>query len=323
MPYRRFAKLALLTSAGLLALSGPAAAKKDQPDGTVSEIGDERIQESSGLAVSMKHNGLVYTMNDEGGSDARVFAIELATGNVVGTADISGLPIKDPESIAIDAEGTLWLGDLGDNDHGRDDVAIYAFPEPGRGERAVSGADRFQVTLPGGPQNVEGLMVHPQTGKVFIVSKNEDGNGRIYELPALQAGGTIEARDVGEAPEMVTDATFTHSGQRALLRTEDELWVYDPQTWQAIGKVDTPDLKQGESVTVERGDRSVLLGSEGKNSPIVRMALPDTTGSAPIELDDDGGPDGLTSGVDLAIPLVLVAAALLVAGLFARKRLRV
>ena len=47
------------------------------------------------------------------------------------------LDVEDTESIAVDAEGTLWLGDLGDNDRQRDDVAIIAFPEPGPGDSSI------------------------------------------------------------------------------------------------------------------------------------------------------------------------------------------
>jgi hypothetical protein len=325
IPHRSLVtRLAVLTAALLLATSSPATAKKDTPDGMVSEIRDDRIQESSGLALSAKHEDLTYTMNDEGGDGARVYAVQVSTGEVVGTADISGLPIQDPESIAVDAAGTLWLGDLGDNDHNRSDIAIYAFPEPGPGEQSVSGADRYQVTLPDGPQDVEGLLVHPQTDRVFLVSKNEEGTGRIFALPDLVPGGTAQADDIGEAPEGVTDATFTHSGQWALLRTEKDLWIFNPETWQAVSRVETPDLEKGESVAVERGDRTVLLGSEGKNSPIVRVALPDVSAASPIQLDD-GDDDGSTveNALELAIPLVLLAAAMLVVGIIAQRRLKI
>lgn len=317
------ARLTLLTAGLLLAFAAPATAG-DDPDGMVSEIRDDRIKESSGLALSTKHDDLVYTMNDEGGSNAKVYAVKVSTGDVVGAADIGDLPIEDPESIAVDAAGTLWLGDLGDNDHQRNDIAIYGFPEPGPGKSTVSEADRYRVTLPGGPQDVEGMLVHPQTDRVYLVSKNEDGNGRIFELPDLKAGGTVQARDIGEAPEGVTDATFTHSGQWALLRTEDDLWVFNPETWDAVSRLETPEMEKGESVTVERGDRAVLLGTEGANSPIVRLALPEVNASTPIQLDDkDDEGSTVSNSLELAIPLALLAAAMLVVGIIAQRRLKI
>lgn len=320
---RRFARrLGFLAAALVLVHQAPATAD-EAPEGTIGQIRDDRITESSGLALSAKHNDLAYTINDRG-THPMVYAIRLSTGAVVGVTDLQSLDVEDTESIAVDAKGTLWLGDLGDNDHERDDVAIIAFPEPGPGTHHLTSAERYPVSFPDGPVDVEGMLVHPTSGQIFLVSKNRDGLGTVYRLPSLSPGITVEAVDLGvDAPEAVTDAAFTHTGRWAVLRTNDELWVYDPQTWASVGRMDTPKLEQGESVTVERGDRTVLLGSEGKNSPIVRVALPDQPNAAEPEAGDesDGGPKGVD--LDLTIPVGLVATALLVAGVIARRRLSV
>ena len=50
--------------------------------------------------------------------------------------------------------------------------------------------------------------------------------------------------------------------------------AYDVKSWQPISSFETPGLENGESLTVEPGGRSILVGSEGDNSPIVRMTLP-------------------------------------------------
>jgi hypothetical protein len=339
LPSRRFRfALALLVALSLALLAGPASADKDDDDGdqkgkndndaaAISVIRDGRIAESSGLALSTQHDDLAYTLNDEGGAGANVYAIQVSTGAVVGAADISSLPISDPESITVDANGTVWLGDLGDNEHQRDDVAIYAFPEPGPGETTVSNAKRYAVTFPGGPLDVEGLLVHPTTNQVHLVSKNESGNGRIFELPGLQDGGTVQARDIGEAPGGVSDATYTHDGQWAILLSSNEIWIYNPTTWEAVGEVETPELEQSESVTVERGDRTALVGSEGENSPIVRVNLPGAADlTEPIDIGDSGDlrGDGIPYVTrDMAIPVGLLAASLLVAGLIAARRLKI
>jgi hypothetical protein len=283
-------RLVALSLLAVLTLAEPAAAKKADkvPDGTVSQIQDDRIRESSGLALSTQHDDLVYTINDRG-NRPMIYAIQLSTGAVVGTTTLSGFDLEDTESIAVDADGTLWLGDLGDNDHERENVSIVSFPEPGPGDHDVTTANRYGVELPDGPFDVEGMLVHPDNGQVFLVSKDRGGLGTVYRLPAMTPGATITAEDLDvDAPQAVTDATFTHSGQHALFRTEDAVWVYDAAKWEPLSRVDTPQLKQGESITVERGDQSILLGSEGKNSPIVRVALPDQPAdAAPIRLDDE------------------------------------
>jgi hypothetical protein len=96
----------------LLTTAAPDTAQND-PDGMVSEIGDKRIEEASGLALSMKHDDLVYTMNDEGGPSSKVYADQLSTGEVVGATDISGLPIEDPNRSPSTPTARSGLATLG------------------------------------------------------------------------------------------------------------------------------------------------------------------------------------------------------------------
>jgi hypothetical protein len=312
----------LLTLLAAFAVAEPAAAKKadDVPAGTISQIHDERIKESSGLAASAQHPDLVYTVNDRG-NHPMIYAVQVSTGDVVGVTDISSLGVEDTESIAVDGEGTLWLGDLGDNDHQRDNISIVSFPEPGPGTHELVSAARYGVKLPDGPFDVEGMLVHPRTSEVFVVSKNRDGLGKIYRLPELTPGSSSTAEDLDvAAPQMVTDATFTHDGRKALLRTEDDVWVYDATSWQPVARLDTPKLRQGESITVEQGDQSVLLGSEGKNSPLVRIPLPEPeAGSGAVQLEETSsqGPDLWLATIGLA-----AAFAMVLAGVGLQRRLR-
>jgi hypothetical protein len=310
--------VAVLLAVSLLMIE-PAAAKKDKkadkiPPGTVAQITDERIKESSGLALSAKHDDLVYTINDRG-TTPLIYAVTLSSGEVVGTADISGLKVEDTESIAVDAKGTMWLGDLGDNDHVRQNVAIFSFPEPGPGDKTVSKAKRFPVKFPGGPVDVEGMLVHPTTSRIHLVSKIRDGSGTVFELPELKPGTAVTATDLQvQAPVAVTDATYPHGGDKALLRTNDDLWVYDPTTWKPLVQQDTPKLKQGESVVAERSDRTVLIGSEGKNSPIVRFAIPTQTAVPGVE--GNAAPAAAASkqpSADASVVMVAVLGVLLVA----------
>ena len=110
--------MALLVVVLVAAITGRAdGAEPGQPvDSTVvSRIDDVRIKESSGLAVSTKHQDLAYTINDSGNA-ATVFAIRISTGDVVGTTTV-----RDPNWNWLDTEalalrdGTLWVADTGDN----------------------------------------------------------------------------------------------------------------------------------------------------------------------------------------------------------------
>jgi hypothetical protein len=259
-----------------MAPSGAGAAVGETPTSTiVSHIADERIRESSGLAYSVKYPDLAYTMNDSNNRSV-VYAIQVSTGRVVGQVDLDDFDLEDPESIAVDRQGRLWLGDLGDNDGERGDVSILAFDEPGPGKKEPRGLQRFPVALQGGPKNVEGMMVYPSTRQVFLINKAEGGSGTLYVLPqSLRSGERNVATNLRrQMPAQVTDAAFTPDGRYALVKTVTGVVAYDVRTWKPINSFRTPGLDKGESLTVEPGGRSILLGSEGDDSPIVRMTLP-------------------------------------------------
>ncbi len=249
----------------------PSAAGSESSE--VSRISDDRIKESSGLAISAQHRDLAYTINDAGNAPI-VYAIEISTGDVVGETKVGGGPVRDSEAIAIDGKGRMWLADLGDNDEERDDVALYRFPEPGPGNHSVD-ATRFPVSYGSGPVDVEAFLVHPETNEKFLITKEKKNGGALLALPGkLAADRANPARDVGkQMPQDTSDGTFTPDGSQALVRTRESVFVYDPKTWQQVEQLSVPEVEQGESIAMEPDGRSFIIGSEGKNSPLIRVAF--------------------------------------------------
>lgn len=282
----------IATFALLIALPAPAAMahmvdkKDDGGDARISSISDDRIQESSGLAYSAKFPDVAYTNNDE---NAPIFTIRPSDGKVVGSIKFSAHKLGDPEEMYVDPVGHLWLGDLGDNDENRDDAAIYAFNEPGPGKFEVKQSLRFPVTYDRGPTNVEAMLINPVSGQVYLVQKvkkdRDKEEATIFALPnPLRNGQTNLATDLHKPmPNWVTDAEFTPDGRRALVKTEDAVYIYDPTDWSLMQKIDTPKLKQSETLTIEPDQTSFLIGSEGKDSPLVRVALPPDTRPVPTD----------------------------------------
>ena len=309
----------------LVAVCAPTAVLGADSSGQISEISDRRIKESSGLTVSPSHDDLAYTINDAG-NDPIVFAIKVSTGDVVGTTWVEGGDIKDTESIAIDGKGKMWLADLGDNDEERDDVALYAFPEPGPGDHTVMGR-RYPISYANGPVDVEAFLVHPKTGAKFLASKNKKNTGTMFALPKkLSETSPNVAADLGKpVPEDVSDGTFTIDGSQALLRTRKEVYRVDPTSWQISGTVPVPPVKQGESIAMEPGGTSFIIGSEGKNSPLIRVQF-DSDATAvtpsPTPTTDEEPSTAPASKTGVAVPtwLVVVGALAAVGGLAAVAR---
>lgn len=304
---RTFWMLAVATAVSVVATAA-GAAEGDSPATTVvSRITDDRIGESSGLAFSVRHRDLAYTMNDSN-NRAAVYAIQVSTGRTVGQVDLERFDLEDPESIAVDRQGRLWLGDLGDNDGERDDASILVFDEPGPGTATPSGVQRFPVSFPDDPQNIEAMLVHPGTRQVFLINKSDGGAATLFALPrTLRPGEDNVATDLRrQMPAGVADGTFTPDSRHALVKTATGVVAYDA-SWQPVTSFRVPGLDKGESVTVEPGGRSILLGSEGNDSPLLRVTLPaELAPTAPAETT--GPSSDATGSSDEALPPVVPAA---------------
>jgi len=249
------------------------------PNKRVSVMTDPRITESSGLAASAKYPGIVYTFNDSGHA-ARVYAVDIATGKTVGVTTLKDVTWKDAEAMAVYA-GIVFIGDVGSNFQDRTDRAIYAFREQGRGDHTVK-ALRYPVTF--APKSVEIESMAAVPGRIDFYSKGWTG-GVAYSLTTFKQGAENVARPTNrKVPAWTTDASATADGRLVVVRGDVVVEVRDAKTWQLRYSDVIPILRQGESLAVERSGRSYLIGSEGKNSPLVRIALD------PNRVDPDAKP---------------------------------
>ena len=261
MPAASAAAAALLSTA--LAAAGPTV---------VMRLQDPALLESSGLAVSARHPGIVWTHPD-GGSAAQVMAVD-RRGDTVATLTLHGIDPYDPEALAPGGDGrSLWLGDIGDNSVQRPDVSAFRLTEPRRlADRTVQ-AGWFRFTYPDGPHDAEALLVDPATGRLLIATKSF-GDAGLYRAPSRlvpQDEGVNRLVRVADVPPLVTDGAFLPDG-RFVLRTYSDAHVYD-RPGHEVDSFALPPQPQGESVA-DDGDGALLVGSEGRRSAVYRVPLP-------------------------------------------------
>jgi hypothetical protein len=270
------------TAVGLFspaASAAPAGAARD--DEVAFTIKDPRITESSGLAASARHPGVVYTHNDSGGVPT-IYALG-PDGGVKAVLTLAGAGARDWEGIAIgeDARGrpAIFVADIGDNLGGAwPYVTVYRVPEPSRLRSRTLRPTRFRVTYEDGPRNAETIMINPRTNRLYLVSKLF--GGKIYEAPArLRTDGSNVVREVGDAPAMATDGAFSPDGRTCVIRTYFGARLYSVgsggRPGETIESINLPIQVQGESVTYAADGRSLLVGSEGKKQPVYRVPLPE------------------------------------------------
>ena len=260
-----------------------------------------RLDESSGVAVSRRDQGLLWTQND--GSKPVVFATD-TLGADRGSVALA-VDVDDWEDIALGPCGSatcLYLADTGDNRERRDVVRLHRLREPTladvRSGRTLR-AEVLQVRYADGPHDVEAMWVDPN-GDVQLVSKGRRSEIRQFRIPAASwRGRQALAQPVGAVPietgqrfdRFVTGAAISPGGDLVALRTYSEIYFFARGPNGALKLPATPiacdisgvDL-QGEGVAWLDQQRLVLT-SERAIRPagsvsVVRCPLPSPTTTA-------------------------------------------
>lgn len=230
-----------------------------------------RITESSSLAVSTEHAGLVYTTNDSGDGPF-VYVLDLR-GELVGTTTLSGVDPVDIEALSAGRDGSLVIGDIGDNNGLRSSVPIYRIPQPTAGDHTVT-PEKVSLTYPDGPRNAESLVYVAASGRVVIVSK--ELTGHVYRSPPyVFSHPTAALNQVADAPMMSTDATLLRGGAALAVRTYRDAVIYHYPSFAYWADLDLPTQQMGESLAAVPGRGVVYAGSEGVSSPVWIVPLPD------------------------------------------------
>ncbi|GHE00230.1 WD40 repeat domain-containing protein [Streptomyces alanosinicus] len=326
---RSFAVLAGVLLAGACALPAAASASASAGDGDQGfTLKDPRIDESSGLAASRLHPGIYWTHNDSG-DGPYVYAVDSRTGKTVARITLRGIGSpRDVEAISIGPHNEIYLGDIGDNFGGKwPYVWIYRLPEPKELKDQTVSATQYVVKYANGPRDAESLIVHPKTGRVYIIDKKEDG-GHLYEGPAtLSTSGANIFKPIAPVDLWATDAAFSPDGRRLAVRGYfgGIYYDFDAGRIKRAGQLEVPLQGQGEGVTYSADGTKLLYSSEGADSEVVAKDAPDPPPAAksPSASGSSGSfGSGSGSGINGSVKLGAVVVAVGLAALFGLRRLR-
>lgn len=258
----------------------------------VGRLQDPAITESSGLVASRRNEGVMWTHNDSG-SEPVLYCLNLA-GRSCGTWDVDGAEVVDWEGIAIgpgpqNATDYIYIGDIGDNDRDRDGVTVYRTPEP-RTDESPGGtgpmaAESIDLTYPDGPHDAETLMVHPDSGDLYIVTKELSSRSVVFKATApLTSGMELEAVGTVRISDFLSDRTggdISPDGTHVILCTYGaayELTLPDgadfDQIWkQPLETIDIGVREQGEAITYSADGGSLFATSEGRGAPLYEIPV--------------------------------------------------
>lgn len=219
-----------------------------------TQLPDSLLHEPSGLAASQRNPQVQYVHSE---SDVHgMVAVSTADARVLGKYEVVIPQQWDWEDIATGpcpSGSCIFAGDIG-RSNGKPNppstFAVYRIPEPNLAAGETSGTlagDWFRYRYPDTPQNAEGLMVHPATGRIYVITKREDGKSGVYAFPAtlpapsattvttLTKVATLSVPLWSGSPTnthaakwyaQVTAASIHPAGNRFLLRTPYMVYEY-------------------------------------------------------------------------------------------------
>ncbi|MBL9132578.1 MAG: hypothetical protein JNG86_15340 [Verrucomicrobiaceae bacterium] len=291
-----------LLSACAFAQTGVTPSRSER----IATLQDTRINESSGLARSLRDPETFWTINDSGGEPC-VFAIDIH-GHTRAKVRLPNAVNFDWEDLCggLDEKNkpVLYIGDIGDNFRVRQTVQIYRIPEPELvpdGARAPEIASVapvvWHVSYPDGPHNAEGLLVHPVTRRIHILTKSDDGKSALYAFPLqFEADKPVVLEKIVAVTftghervgkrviddRMCTGAAFSPDGSRLVASTYSSLYEWslpkDLPMAEAMAKEPArlvPDLlRQLEAVCYGADSKTLWITSEHLPAPLVKVTRP-------------------------------------------------
>jgi hypothetical protein len=236
--------------------------------------------ELSGLALSRRRPGVLWTHNDSG-DGPRVLGLR-ADGSLVADVAIAGAQAEDWEDVAVRGDH-LYVADIGDNDRERAEVVVYRLREPAPGQTTSAPAEALRLRYPGRPHDAETLLVDPRGGGLALVTKDVSGESGVYVAPRPSAtavttlrragtlhlglGGLASAGDVSADGRVIAVRTYT--GFVAWARRPGDSLARAMRRRPCAGRTSLAREGQGETLALTAHGRAFLTVPEG-HDPIIR-----------------------------------------------------
>ncbi|WP_140938691.1 hypothetical protein [Sphingobacterium lumbrici] len=208
---------------------------------SIVHLEDTVLMESSGLAFSQYHNGILYTHEDSK-CENKITVFDLQ-GKTKARIWLKGVENRDWEDIAVIAHPSgssyIYLADIGDNAQKYAEVYLYRFEEPKQLEIDMEvEVERISFQYPSGPLNAETLFFDPIDNGLWIVSKEKENCG-LYRLPfditSVAADTLLLAEKMGTLPlERVTAGDISRDGRFVMLRTKPGIYLWERKAKESL-----------------------------------------------------------------------------------------
>lgn len=261
----------LLSASVLLLLSCNGAEDK------LTVLGETGKDEISGTEYV---NGVLWALEDSGNKDILYRIGE--KGGIEQQLRLRGMKNKDWEDLTSDAEGNLYIGDFGNNDNDRKDLAIYKINRDSldnditQPDYGVYFKYPDQKSFP--PKKSEFLYdaeaFFEHNGNFYIFTKNRsaryDGSFKVYKVPNRAGSHTAVLTGTYTSCSAyrkcaITGADISPDGTVALL-SSDKVWLIpgfsEGFKQEALQQYELGHYSQKEGITFK--DNNTLLIADEK-----------------------------------------------------------
>jgi hypothetical protein len=269
--------------------TGVAASAEPKKGTSVCTITDKNAIQLSGLVAA---NGYLYGVNDSTtvALQKKVFKFNPSTCAVVGTP--LGYPTGplDPEDLAIDPNGEIWIGDIGDNELVRPTIALWKIVND-----KIDGP--YRMAYPDGKKHDAEALLFDQQGNPIIITKTvKETTTQVFttttpldktskEGVPLKAVGEITlpktTTPFNYAPgrSMVTGAATSPDRSNVVLRTYSDAFEFPVAGGDVVAAITKgtpkitplPNEPWGEAITYTPDGKNFLTVSDvealGENRP--------------------------------------------------------
>lgn len=235
------------------------------------------LDEASGI-VHSNSNPNMFWLHEDSGSGAHVYLYN-AKGERQQRYSVTDISARDYEDIAIittNGISTVYLGDIGDNNKSRKNIAIYAFEEPVfTGDSLHNQIDHvltYNLTYPNAEaHNCEAFFMDPVTEHLWLFTKAK-GMCKVFTVD-LHANATTLSL-VGEINirfQEITAADISSNGQHIAIKSYEYVYYWEriadegiSQTFQKEPLVIPYSAEvQGEAFAWISADRYVTISEAG------------------------------------------------------------
>lgn len=273
--------------AALLLFIGLLSCQSKSQDLNVLFTFPESLKEVSGM-VYHNENKLIYVLEDKG-NENMIYSFD-TLGNQINKIKILGVENTDWEDLSVDANGNLYIGNFGNNDNKRTDLAIYKIAKEDLNLNSVTPIQTIsfnypeQTSFPPKKNNLlfdcEAFVIIDSSLYLFTKnrSKNFDGTFFVYKIDntngdykaekisELNSGTSFKKSAITGAAYNIASKTIaltTHTNA-ILIKYEDDLSFKQ----ENLKFVDYNHNSQKESITFKNKNTLLIADEKEKKNDI-------------------------------------------------------